>query len=254
MNNQTSNSDTKTHFGFRDVDEAEKTGLVGEVFHSVADRYDLMNDLMSLGIHRLWKRFAVLRCGLRAGDRVLDVAAGSGDLSYQFSRLVGPDGSVTASDINSSMLARGRERLIDKGVVGNINYVLADAEALPFVENYFDCITIGFGLRNVTRQQAALNSMFRCLRPGGKVLILEFSKPGSPLLSKVYDLYSFQVLPKLGQVIAKDADSYRYLAESIRKHPPQQELKAMMETAGFERVDFNNLSGGIVAVHTGYKF
>lgn len=254
MDKQSPGSDTKTHFGFRDVAEGDKAGLVGEVFDSVADNYDIMNDMMSLGVHRLWKQFAAANSGLRAGDRVLDVAAGSGDLSYKFAQRVGINGYVIASDINSSMLARGRERLIDKGVVGNIDYVLADAEALPFADNHFDCICIGFGLRNVTRQQAALGSMYRCLRPGGKVLILEFSKPTSALLGKVYDLYCFQVLPKLGQIIAKDADSYQYLAESIRKHPPQQKLKEMMQTAGFEGVDYHNLSGGIVAVHSGYKF
>lgn len=246
--------DGKTHFGFQEVPETQKSRLVGEVFHSVAQKYDLMNDVMSLGIHRLWKQFAISQSGVRVGSRVLDVAGGTGDLAAQFAEKVGATGAVVVADINASMLEVGRERLADRGLIGNIEYVLADAEKLPFPDNHFDCISIAFGLRNVTRQAAALSSMYRVLKPGGKLIILEFSRPVAPALSKLYDVYSFKVLPLMGRLIANDEASYRYLAESIRKHPDQDTLKAMMQTAGFERVDYHNLTGGIVALHKGYKF
>ena len=243
-----------THFGYREVPVDSKAGLVREVFDSVADRYDLMNDLMSLGAHRFWKDFAVRLSGVRAGDHVLDVASGSGDLARLLSARTGPSGSVTVTDINRAMLERGRQRMIDAGITGNVRYVLADAERLPFAPASFEFISIGFGLRNVTRQQQALVSMFSCLRPGGKLLVLEFSRPTTPLMRTLYDAYSHAVIPGLGRLVAKDRDSYQYLIESIRKQPPQAELKSMMEEAGFERVGFHNLSGGVVAVHTGYKY
>jgi demethylmenaquinone methyltransferase/2-methoxy-6-polyprenyl-1,4-benzoquinol methylase len=242
-----------THFGFQDVPYEEKVRKVAGVFHSVADKYDVMNDLMSLGIHRIWKRYTVEMSGVKAGDHVLDLAGGTGDLAARFARLVGPTGSVTVADINDSMLRVGRERLADMGLVGNIRYVQANAECLPFPDNHFDAITIAFGLRNVTDKDAALRSMFRVLKPGAPLLVLEFSKPVLKPLNPVYDLYSFRILPLLGKLIADDADSYRYLAESIRKHPDPETLKAMMEEAGFERVEYFNLSGGIVALHRGYK-
>ena len=243
----------ETHFGFQTVPVIEKAAKVGRVFDSVADKYDVMNDLMSLGIHRLWKRFTVGLAGVRRGERVLDLASGTGDLASRFVRQVGAHGLVVLSDINATMLAEGRRRLIDKGLVGNLMYVRADAEQLPFPDNSFDCITIGFGLRNVTRKENALAAMQRVLKPGGRALVLEFSQPKAPLRS-IYDLYSFKMLPLLGKWVAKDADSYRYLAESIRVHPDQVALRTMMEQAGFERCDYFNLSGGIVAVHRGYKF
>jgi len=247
-------SDQKTtHFGYKQIAVGEKAAQVRGVFDSVAPRYDLMNDLMSLGVHHLWKRRTVTLAGVRNGQRVLDLAAGTGDLSERFSGLVGGEGEVVSTDINAAMLACGRERLADLGVVGNIRYVQADAEALPFPANHFDCISIGFGLRNVTRKQRALEEMFRVSRPGGRALVLEFSHPASLPLRKAYDLYSFSVLPVLGRLVAGDADSYRYLAESIRMHPHQETLQAMMEQAGFERCEFFNLSGGIVAIHRGYK-
>ncbi len=242
-----------THFGFQDVPYEDKVRKVAGVFHSVADKYDVMNDLMSLGIHRIWKRYTVEMSGVKAGDHVLDLAGGTGDLAARFARLVGPTGSVTVADINDSMLRVGRERLADMGLVGNINYVQANAECLPFPDNHFDAITIAFGLRNVTDKDAALRSMYRVLKPGAPLLVLEFSKPVLKPLNPVYDLYSFRILPLLGKLIADDADSYRYLAESIRKHPDQETLKAMMEAAGFERVEYFNLSGGIVALHRGFK-
>jgi len=247
-------SDQKTtHFGYKQIAVGEKAAQVRGVFDSVAPRYDLMNDLMSLGVHHLWKRRTVTLAGVRNGQRVLDLAAGTGDLSERFAGLVGGEGEVVSTDINAAMLACGRERLADLGVVGNIRYVQADAEALPFPANHFDCISIGFGLRNVTRKQRALEEMFRVSRPGGRALVLEFSHPASLPLRKAYDLYSFSVLPVLGRLVAGDADSYRYLAESIRMHPHQETLQAMMEQAGFERCEFFNLSGGIVAIHRGYK-
>jgi demethylmenaquinone methyltransferase/2-methoxy-6-polyprenyl-1,4-benzoquinol methylase len=246
--------DQTTHFGFREVPESAKAGLVGQVFDSVAGRYDLMNDVMSLGIHRLWKRFAVGQAGVRPGQNVLDVAGGTGDLSAVFAKQVLPGGRVTVADINAAMLEVGRARLADRGLSGNIEFVQADAECLPFPDNHFDRITIAFGLRNVTRQDRALASMYRVLKPGGRLLVLEFSKPVLPGLGAVYDAYSFNLLPKLGKLIASDEASYRYLVESIRKHPDQETLKGLMEAAGFERVHYFNLSGGIVALHKGYKF
>jgi len=243
-----------THFGYREVPSAEKAGLVGEVFHSVASRYDLMNDLMSLGAHRLWKRFAIEASGVRRGQTVLDVAGGTGDLAALFAERVGPSGRVVLADINSSMLAVGRGRLADRGIAGNVEFVQANAECLPFPNNHFDCISIAFGLRNVTHIDRALASMFRVLKPGGSLLVLEFSKPVLRPLSRVYDTYSFSVLPWLGRVVANDEGSYRYLAESIRRHPDQETLKQLMGQAGFERVHYHNLTGGIVALHKGYKF
>ena len=242
-----------THFGYQEVPIEEKARKVAGVFHSVADKYDVMNDLMSMGIHRLWKRFTIEQAAVKKGQRVLDLAGGTGDLALRFSRLVGPDGQVVLSDINASMLARGRERLTDEGMAGNIEYVQANAEALPFPDNHFDLITIAFGLRNVTDKDAALRSMYRVLKPGGRLLVLEFSKPVAPGLSPVYDLYSFRLLPFMGKLVANDAESYRYLAESIRMHPDQETLKAMMQEAGFERCEYFNLTGGIVALHSGYR-
>ena len=242
-----------THFGYQEVPIEEKARKVAGVFHSVADKYDVMNDLMSMGIHRLWKRFTIEQAAVKKGQRVLDLAGGTGDLALRFSRLVGPDGEVVLSDINASMLARGRERLTDEGVAGNIEYVQANAESLPFPDNHFDLITIAFGLRNVTDKDAALRSMHRVLRPGGRLLVLEFSRPTAPGLSPVYDVYSFKLLPFMGKLVANDAESYRYLAESIRMHPDQETLKGMMQEAGFERCEYFNLTGGIVALHSGYK-
>ncbi len=242
-----------THFGYQEVPVEEKAGRVRQVFDSVASRYDLMNDLMSLGVHRLWKRQAVALAGVRRGQRVLDLASGTGDLAERFAGIVGAEGLVILSDINAAMLTQGRDRLLDLGRVGNLDYALANAERLPFASNSFDCVTIGFGLRNVTRKEWALAEMLRVLRPGGRALILEFSHPTSRVLSRAYDIYSFSVLPGLGRLIAGDAESYRYLAESIRMHPDQETLKAMMEAAGFERCAYFDLSGGIVAIHRGYK-
>lgn len=242
-----------THFGFQDVPESQKAEKVAEVFHSVAAKYDLMNDVLSGGLHRLWKRFTIELSGVRPGNRVLDIAGGTGDLTRKFSSLVGPSGEVVLADINDSMLKVGRDRLLDKGVAGNVQFVQADAEALPFPDNHFDVVTIAFGLRNVTRKENALRSMLRVLKPGGRLLVLEFSKPGNPLLAKAYDTYSFSFMPLAGKLITNDADSYRYLAESIRMHPDQETLKAMMVEAGFERVTYHNMTGGIVALHRGIK-
>lgn len=246
-------SEDKTHFGFEQVDVGEKVKRVAGVFHSVADKYDLMNDVMSLGIHRLWKRFTLAQTGLKAGMRALDLAGGTGDLALRMSRMVGPAGEVVLSDINESMLNNGRERLLDEGVAGNVRYVQANAECLPFADDYFDCVTMAFGLRNVTDKDAALRSIFRVIKPGGRLLVLEFSKPVAPGLSPVYDIYSFKLLPMMGKLIANDAESYRYLAESIRMHPDQETLKGMMQEAGFDKVSYHNLTGGIVALHKGYK-
>jgi demethylmenaquinone methyltransferase / 2-methoxy-6-polyprenyl-1,4-benzoquinol methylase len=243
-----------THFGYQKVAAAEKAGKVAGVFDSVAGKYDVMNDLMSLGVHRLWKRFAIELSGVRTGEWVLDLAGGTGDLTQRMLPRVGPKGRVVLSDINANMLREGRRRLVDEGLVGNITYVQCDAEQLPFSDQSFDCIAIGFGLRNVTHQYRALAAMHRVLKPGGRVIILEFSHPVAPGLKPAYDLYSFAVLPVLGKLVANDADSYRYLAESIRMHPNQETLLRMMEEAGFERCQYFNLSGGIVAVHRGYKF
>ncbi|WP_158781992.1 bifunctional demethylmenaquinone methyltransferase/2-methoxy-6-polyprenyl-1,4-benzoquinol methylase UbiE [Pantoea sp. BAV 3049] len=243
-----------THFGFQTVAKSDKAEMVADVFHSVAAKYDLMNDLMSFGIHRIWKRFTIDCSGVRRGQRVLDLAGGTGDLTAKFSRLVGETGEVVLADINSSMLKVGREKLRNIGIVGNVNYVQANAEALPFPDNYFDCITIAFGLRNVTEKEKALASMFRVLKPGGRLLVLEFSKPVLEPLNKAYDAYSFHILPRIGELVAKDAGSYRYLAESIRMHPDQETLKQMMEDVGFENTTYHNLTGGIVALHRGFKF
>ena len=243
-----------THFGFKTVATAEKAGKVAQVFHSVAAKYDLMNDLMSFGIHRVWKRFTIDCSGVRRGQKVLDLAGGTGDLAAKFSRIVGEQGEVVLADINDSMLKIGREKLRNLGVIGNINYVQANAEALPFPDNHFDCITIAFGLRNVTDKDKALRSMNRVLKPGGRLLVLEFSKPLLEPLNKAYDAYSFHILPKIGELVAHDSESYRYLAESIRMHPDQETLKSMMDDAGFENTTYFNLTGGIVALHRGYKF
>jgi demethylmenaquinone methyltransferase/2-methoxy-6-polyprenyl-1,4-benzoquinol methylase len=247
------NDDKTTHFGYQTVAEADKAERVRGVFDSVATRYDLMNDLMSLGVHRLWKRFAMQLTGVRAGQRVLDLASGTGDLAARLAGLVGPTGLVVMSDINAAMLAQGRDRMLDDGRVGNMRYAQLDAEALPFPAGSFDCVTIGFGLRNVTHKERALAEMHRVLRPGGRALVLEFSHPTAAPLKAAYDLYSFQVLPRLGRLVANDEASYRYLAESIRMHPDQETLKGMMEAAGFERCDVHNLTGGVVAVHRGFR-
>jgi demethylmenaquinone methyltransferase / 2-methoxy-6-polyprenyl-1,4-benzoquinol methylase len=241
-------------FGFEDIPLKDKERRVRGVFDSVADRYDLMNDLMSGGAHRLWKRFTLSLANLRPGQRALDIAGGTGDLAAGLARQVGDRGLVVLSDINASMLQRGRDRLINEGWVRNVYCVQADAERLPFPAGYFDCITIGFGLRNVTDKAAALASMAGALKPGGQLLILEFSHPTFPALQPLYDAYSFHVLPLLGRLVAQDADSYRYLAESIRKHPDQEQLLALMSAAGLEGCKYHNLSGGIVAVHRGYRY
>jgi demethylmenaquinone methyltransferase/2-methoxy-6-polyprenyl-1,4-benzoquinol methylase len=240
-----------THFGFETVEETEKAKRVAGVFNSVADNYDIMNDLMSVGLHRLWKRFAVGVSGVREGQRVLDVAGGSADLSRLFLKQVGSSGQVVLTDINNAMLRVGRDRLLNEGIATPVTQ--CDAEHLPFPDNYFDCVCIAFGLRNVTHKDAALRDMQRVLRPGGRLIVLEFSKIIKPL-EPFYDAYSFKLLPKIGEIVANDADSYRYLAESIRMHPGQEELKKMMEDAGLEKVDYFNMTGGVVAVHRGYKF
>ena len=242
-----------THFGFRDVPVAEKKKLVGQVFSSVAQQYDLMNDLMSLGIHRLWKRYFVGTSGVKRGDRVLDLAGGTGDIAALLHERVGDTGSVVLGDINAAMLGVGRDRLTDRGLVRGLEYVQLNAEALPFPDASFDLVTIAFGLRNVTEKANALKEMHRVLKVGGRALVLEFSQVKPEWFRPVYDFHSIKVLPRLGKLFANDADSYQYLAESIRKHPPQDELKAMMAMAGFERTDYRNLSAGIVAIHSGYK-
>jgi demethylmenaquinone methyltransferase / 2-methoxy-6-polyprenyl-1,4-benzoquinol methylase len=239
-----------THFGFQTVPEEEKAKKVAGVFTSVASKYDIMNDLMSVGLHRIWKRFAVGLANVHEGQRVLDIAGGSGDISRLFLDKVGKRGQVILTDINNAMLRVGRDRLLDEGKATPT--AQCDAEKLPFPDNYFDCVSIAFGLRNVTHKDAALREMKRVLKPGGRVIVLEFSKVAKPL-EKMYDLYSFKLLPKMGEIIANDADSYRYLAESIRMHPGQEELKKMMEEAGLERVEYFNMTGGVVAVHRGYK-
>lgn len=243
----------KTHFGFRDVPVSEKARLVRNVFDSVAGKYDLMNDLMSMGIHRIWKRIAIQLSNVRLGESVLDLAGGTGDMTALFQKRVGPTGHVVLSDINAAMLGRGRDRLIDEGVAGNVGYAQIDAEKLPFEDGQFDCVCIAFGLRNVTHKEEALRSIHRVLKPGGRAIILEFSEVQGDLLKKGYDVYSFKILPMLGKLFANDAESYRYLAESIRMHPNQEKLKGMMLEAGFERCEYFNLTHGVVAVHRGYK-
>lgn len=245
--------DKTTHFGFREVPVEEKARRVRDVFDSVADNYDLMNDAMSFGIHRLWKRFAINMAGLQPGQQVLDLAGGTGDLTRLMSPRVGREGHIILSDINAAMLGNGRERLLDDGIQGNVSFAQVNAEQLPFPDNSFDLVTMAFGLRNVTDKQRALHAIYRTIKPGGRLLVLEFSKPVAAL-KPAYDFYSFNILPKLGRLLAKDEASYRYLAESIRRHPDQQTLKAMLEQAGFERCDVHNLTGGIVAIHRGYKF
>lgn len=253
-NHTEAESKDTTHFGYQTVNADEKASMVAGVFHSVAAQYDVMNDLMSFGIHRLWKRFTIDASGVRPGNKVLDLAGGTGDLTAKFSELVGKDGQVVLADINSSMLNVGRDKLRDRGLVQNIDYVQANAQYLPFEDNTFDIVTIAFGLRNVTDKDMALRSIFRVLKPGGRLLVLEFSKPEHELLNKAYDFYSFNILPKMGDLVAKDGESYQYLAESIRMHPDQETLKEMMQNAGFEQTTYKNLTGGIVALHKGYKF
>jgi demethylmenaquinone methyltransferase/2-methoxy-6-polyprenyl-1,4-benzoquinol methylase len=244
---------TTTHFGYREVPVADKRKLVGEVFSSVAGKYDVMNDLMSFGIHRLWKRHFIATSGIRKGDRVLDLAGGTGDLAALLLPVVGRDGEIVIGDINSAMLHAGRDRLLDRGLLEGLRWAQLDAEALPFPDAAFDAVTIAFGLRNVTDKDKALAEMHRVLKPGGRVLILEFSRVNQDWLKPLYDFHSFQVLPRIGTLVAHDEASYRYLAESIRKHPDQATLKAMMEAAGFSNVQVRNLSAGIVAIHRGYR-
>ncbi|MEM7282765.1 MAG: bifunctional demethylmenaquinone methyltransferase/2-methoxy-6-polyprenyl-1,4-benzoquinol methylase UbiE [Pseudomonadota bacterium] len=244
----------KTHFGYQTVDWQDKADRVRDVFDSVASKYDLMNDLMSGGLHRLWKQFAIEQTALRPGQRALDVAGGTGDLSLGMANKVGEDGTVVLTDINTSMLSQGRSRLIDNGFIGNIQISQANAECLPFADDQFDCVLIAFGLRNVTDKPKALADMYRVLRPGGRLLVLEFSHPVVPGLKSVYDMYSFKVLPWLGEMVADDAESYRYLAESIRMHPDQDTLIGLMDDAGFDKCSYHNLTGGIVALHKGIKF
>ncbi|MGM0434847.1 MAG: bifunctional demethylmenaquinone methyltransferase/2-methoxy-6-polyprenyl-1,4-benzoquinol methylase UbiE [Pseudomonadota bacterium] len=242
-----------THFGYHEVPKQEKAKRVGQVFSSVASRYDLMNDLMSMGIHRLWKRFTIELSSVRPGHRILDIAGGTGDLTMQFADRVGTQGEVVLADINQEMLEVGRERLIDRGYAGRVDYVQANAECLPFPDSYFNAVSIAFGLRNVTDKDLALREMTRVLKPGGKLLILEFSKPVNPLLNKAYDTYSFTALPLMGRLVAGDSESYKYLAESIRMHPDQETLKGMMEDAGLVQCKYHNMTGGIVALHAGIK-
>ena len=250
MNKKENNKTTS--FGFKTVSEEEKTEKVKEVFDSVATNYDLMNDLMSMGVHRLWKRFMLSQTGLKMGMKALDVAGGTGDIAALLREQVGESGLVVMTDINPSMLKEGRSRLLDKGKLKNIQVMQCDAEQLPFDDDHFDCVTIAFGLRNVTVKENALKSMFRVLKPGGKLLILEFSKPNE-MLSPAYDIYSFNILPALGEWVANDRESYQYLAESIRVHPDQEKLEQMILSAGFDRAEYRNLTGGIVALHIGYK-
>ncbi len=248
-----SDTDQVTHFGFQHVRKEEKAGKVADVFHSVASKYDVMNDLMSLGIHRIWKKLTIESSGVRSGHKVLDIAGGTGDLTMQFAKRVGEQGQVILADINSSMLEVGRDRLLDQGYGSNIQFVQANAETLPFPDNYFNCVSIAFGLRNVTDKDKALRSMTRVLKPGGRLLVLEFSKPNNELLSKIYDKYSFTALPLMGKLITNDSESYKYLAESIRMHPDQETLKNMLEDAGLVNCRYQNMTGGIVALHTGIK-
>ena len=247
-----STEDNSTHFGYKTIAADDKADMVRGVFDSVASRYDVMNDLMSAGLHRLWKRYTIDQAAIKPGNVVLDLAGGTGDLAQKFSRRVGKDGHVILADINAAMLQQGRSRLIDAGVSGNVTIAQVDAQSLPFADGSFDCITMAFGLRNVTDKDRALESMFRVLKPGGKAMILEFSEPNKAI-KPAYDLYSFKVLPTIGKLVAGDSDSYQYLAESIRMHPDQETLKTMMEAAGFERCRFHNLAAGIVALHIGYR-
>ncbi|VAW79197.1 2-methoxy-6-polyprenyl-1,4-benzoquinol methylase [hydrothermal vent metagenome] len=249
-----SKTEKTTHFGYEQVATDDKQHKVADVFHSVAAKYDLMNDLMSMGVHRLWKRVTIERSGVKPGDKVLDVAGGTGDLAIKFSKLVGNDGLVVLTDINASMLATGRDRIIDQGIIQGIEYVQSNAEALPFADNTFDCITIAFGLRNVTHKDKALQSMARILKPGGRLLVLEFSKPTMPGLDKIYDFYSFNILPRIGQWVTQDSKSYQYLAESIRMHPDQESLKDLILKSGFDQCEYTNMTGGIVALHIGVKY
>jgi demethylmenaquinone methyltransferase/2-methoxy-6-polyprenyl-1,4-benzoquinol methylase len=248
----TEQSSDKTHFGYQTVESDDKADLVRGVFDSVASRYDVMNDLMSAGLHRLWKRYTIDRAAIKPGNVVLDLAGGTGDLAREFARKVGRDGHVVLADINAAMLEQGRRRLINAGLSENVTIAQVDAQDLPFENGTFDCITMAFGLRNVTDKDAALASMFRVLKPGGKAMILEFSEPNKAI-KPAYDMYSFKVLPTLGKLVTNDPDSYQYLAESIRMHPDQETLKSMMETAGFERCRFHNMAAGIVALHIGYR-
>jgi len=245
------NTQNQTHFGYEQVAEAEKARRVAGVFDSVAQRYDLMNDLMSGGLHRLWKAFTIDRSGVREGSRVLDVAGGTGDLSLAFARRAGKSGQVWLTDINNSMLTNGRDRVADKGHL--LPVAQCDAEKLPFPDDYFDCVSVAFGLRNMTHKDRALAEMFRVLRPGGRLLALEFSHVWKPL-APIYDFYSFKVIPRIGELVTKDEASYRYLAESIRVHPDQETLKTLLEQAGFEKVEYFNLTLGVVALHRGFKF
>jgi demethylmenaquinone methyltransferase/2-methoxy-6-polyprenyl-1,4-benzoquinol methylase len=254
MKTAAKDTQTTTHFGYETVEVNEKAGKVAEVFHSVASKYDLMNDLMSLGLHRIWKRYAINVAGFRPGHYVLDLAGGTGDLSALISPIVGRNGRVVLSDINESMLSLGRDRMLDEGHGEQVKSALADAQQLPFADNSFDRAIISFGLRNVTDKDQALKEMYRVLKPGGCALVLEFSKPTTPLLRKIYDTYSFHLLPKLGQLVAGDAKSYQYLVESIRMHPDQETLRSMMASQGFEDCQVDNLTGGIVACHRGYKY
>ncbi|PHV12186.1 bifunctional demethylmenaquinone methyltransferase/2-methoxy-6-polyprenyl-1,4-benzoquinol methylase UbiE [Chitinimonas sp. BJB300] len=243
-------SENTTHFGYKTVAESQKSQKVAEVFHSVAQKYDVMNDLMSVGLHRVWKAFTFTQSGVREGAKVLDIAGGTGDLSLAFAKRAGKTGQVWLTDINSSMLTVGRDRLLDKGFM--LPVAQCDAEKLPFPSHYFDCVSVAFGLRNMTHKDAALTEMFRVLKPGGRLLVLEFSKVAKPL-APIYDFYSFSLLPKMGELVANDAASYQYLAESIRMHPGQEELAQMMRDVGFERVDYHNLTAGVVALHKGFK-
>ncbi len=248
------NNTSTTDFGFTKVPRNEKSRRVADVFHSVSEKYDVMNDVMSFGLHRLWKRFTLAESGVRPGQSILDVAGGTGDLAREFAKKIGQDGLIVLADINEKMLAQGRARLTDQNIIHPVHFVQADAERLPFPDNYFDCISIAFGLRNVTCKMSALKSMYRVLKPGGKLLVLEFSKPVLPWLTTLYDTYSFNLIPKLGAWICNDEQSYQYLVESIRMHPDQQTLKNMMQECQFEDVAFHNLTGGIVALHKGFKY
>ncbi len=254
MNKKVQSTQATVDFGYQEVPVQEKIHKVAEVFTSVASQYDLMNDLMSLGVHRLWKKFTLETSGVRVGQRVLDLAGGTGDLAGAFAKKVGHSGAVYLADINENMLKTGRDRLINAGLMNNLFFVQANAESLPFADNYFNCASMAFGLRNVTDKRAALTALYRVLQPGGQLLVLEFSKPILPLVQAIYDRYSFALLPKLGEWVAGDAASYQYLVESIRRHPDQETLKEMILTAGFDKCEYHNLSNGIVALHRGWKY